>query len=93
MVFAGIALDEPLGRTDGRDFRIVGGHDDAAAKGGAATGTAGTAGGGRGGAKIICIGNPLFQCQGIRYGEFALPSEVKVGDFPPIDPFDLVDEI
>ncbi|CBZ49641.1 putative tubulin-specific chaperone [Neospora caninum Liverpool] len=66
-IWIGVALDEPLGTTDGRD-----GTSKKAA-----------------GAHL----KPLFECNGEKYGEFATPDEVEVGDFPPIDPFDLLDEI
>jgi len=31
----------------------------------------------------------LFECCGPRYGLWADPDEVEVGDFPPIDPFEM----
>lgn len=66
---SGIALDEPVGSTDGTDRK-----------------KAGTAVEKRGATR-------LFECNGDKYGEFARLHEVEVGDFPPLDPFDLLDEI
>ncbi|KAL8434046.1 hypothetical protein Efla_001518 [Eimeria flavescens] len=79
-IWIGVALDEPLGRTDGRDFRV--------AREAAAAGAAAAAKG-----KLIFSGKRLFECEGDAYGEFARPAEVAVGDFPPLDPFALIDEI
>ncbi|PFH31596.1 CAP-Gly domain-containing protein [Besnoitia besnoiti] len=70
-IWIGVALDEPLGSTDGRDV----------------------AGASKGPNKVSGASQLLFECSGEKYGEFATPDRVVVGDFPPIDPFDLLDEI
>lgn len=73
MRFAGVALDEPQGSTDGRDAKRVANNS-------------------------ACVehrltGPVLFECKGENYGEFVLPDHCSVGDYPELDPFDLVDEI
>lgn len=67
-VCVGIALDEPVGSTDGTDRK----KGRTAEKG---------------------VTTRLFECNGEKYGEFGRLDEVEVGDFPPLDPFDLLDEI
>ncbi|EPR57453.1 CAP-Gly domain-containing protein [Toxoplasma gondii RUB] len=65
-IWIGVALDEPLGCTDGRDDPTK---------------------------KTPASQKVLFECNGDNYGEFVEPDQVEVGAFPPIDPFDLLDEI
>jgi len=36
-------------------------------------------------------GGSLFQCRGPRYGLWATPTDVQIGDYPPLDPFDLAE--
>ena len=87
----GVALDEPLGLTDGRDFRF-GGLQPAAAAAATATAAAAAAAAAAG-RKLVFSSKRLFECSGDKYGEWVKPKEVTVGDFPPLDPFDLIDEI